>query len=75
MEQELDFTAEAAHIERFAHQFAAEPAIYVPRVFSDSSTRRVLTMEYIDAIKASRLDELDAAALNRRRSPPASRTW
>lgn len=65
MEQELDFTAEAAHIERFAHQFAAEPTIYVPKVFLDSSTRRVLTMEYIDAIKASRLDMLDAAALNR----------
>ena len=65
MEQELDFTAEAAHIERFAHQFAEEPTIYVPKVFSDSSTRRVLTMEYIDAIKASRLDVLDAAALNR----------
>jgi ubiquinone biosynthesis protein len=65
MEQELDFTAEAAHIERFAHQFAGEPTIYVPKVFSDACARRVLTMEYIDAIKASRMDELEAAALNR----------
>ena len=65
MEQELDFTAEAAHIERFAHQFEGEATIYVPKVFSESSTRRVLTMEYIDAIKASRLDLLEAAALDR----------
>jgi ubiquinone biosynthesis protein len=66
MEQELDFTAEAAHIERFAHQFEGEPAIYVPKAFSESSTRRVLTMEYIDAIKASRMDLLEAAALDRK---------
>ena len=66
MEQELDFTAEAAHIERFAHQFAGEATIYVPKVFPETSTRRILTMEYIDAIKASRLDLLAAAALDRR---------
>jgi ubiquinone biosynthesis protein len=66
MEQELDFTAEAAHIERFAHQFNGEPTIYVPKVFPESSTQRVLTMEYIDAIKASRLDLLEAAALDRK---------
>jgi ubiquinone biosynthesis protein len=65
MEQELDFTAEAAHIERFAHQFVGEPTIYVPKVFPETSTRRMLTMEYIDAIKASRLDLLEAAALDR----------
>lgn len=66
LEQELDFSAEAAHIERFAHQFAGEPTIYVPKVFLDSSTRRVLTMEYIDAIKATRMDLLEAASLDRK---------
>lgn len=65
MEQELDLAAEAAHIERFAHQFAGEPAICVPKVFPETSTRRVLTMEDIDGIKASRLDLLEAAALDR----------
>ena len=66
MEQELDLTAEASHIERFAHQFAGEPTIYVPKVFPETSTRLVLTMEYIEAIKASRLELLDAAALDRK---------
>ncbi|MGA2177880.1 MAG: AarF/ABC1/UbiB kinase family protein [Verrucomicrobiota bacterium] len=65
MEQELDFGAEAAHLERFAHQFAREPTIYVPRIFSESSTRRVLTMEQIDAVKASNFEGLDAAGLDR----------
>jgi ubiquinone biosynthesis protein len=66
MEQELDFCAEAAHLERFSHQFAGEPTIYVPRVVSGLVTRRVLAMEYIEAVKASCFEALDEAGLNRR---------
>jgi ubiquinone biosynthesis protein len=65
MEQELDFGAEAAHLERFAHQFIGEPAIYVPKVVPGLVTRRVLTMEYVEAVKASNFAELDAAGLDR----------
>jgi ubiquinone biosynthesis protein len=66
MEQELDFRAEAAHLERFAHQFASEPTIYVPKVCSDLSARRILTMELIDAVKASDFACFDATGLDRR---------
>jgi ubiquinone biosynthesis protein len=66
MEQELDFGAEAAHLERFAFQFAGEPTIYVPKVVPGLVTKRVLTMEYIEAVKASNLGELEAAGLDRR---------
>ncbi len=65
LEQELDFMAEAAHLERFAHQFAGEPTLHVPAVFRETSTRRVLTMERIEGIKASDMDALEAADLNR----------
>ena len=50
MEQEMDFRAEAAHIGRFGEQFANEPTIYVPIVFPDTSTGRILTMERIEAV-------------------------
>jgi ubiquinone biosynthesis protein len=66
MEQELDFGAEAGHLNRFARQFAGEPTIYVPKVVPGAVTRRVLTMEYIEAVKASNFDALDAAGLDRR---------
>jgi len=66
MEQELDFGAEAAHLKRFASQFAGDPTIYVPKVVPGAVTRRVLTMEYIEAVKASKFEELDAAGLDRR---------
>jgi ubiquinone biosynthesis protein len=66
MEQELDFGAEAAHLERFAYQFAGEPTIYVPKVVPGLVTRRMLTMECVEAVKASNMDELAAAGLDRK---------
>jgi ubiquinone biosynthesis protein len=66
MEQEMDFRAEAAHLERFAEQFEGDPTIHVPKAFPDTSSRRVLTMEYVDAVKASNIDQLEAFGLDRK---------
>ena len=66
LEQELDFSAEAAHMERIAYQFAGNPALHVPKVFHAVSSNRVLTMERIKGIKASNLVALEAAQLDRR---------
>lgn len=65
LEKELDFTREAAHLERFAWQFAGEPAIHLPQVHRSLSTGRVLTLEFVDGIKASKLDALAAVRLDR----------
>jgi len=46
--QELDYVHEAANIERFAANFADEPAIVVPSVHHDISAGRVLVMDWID---------------------------
>jgi len=59
--KELDYTLEASNIERFAKKFKDEPTIYVPRVYRDYSTEKVLTMEYIDGIKVSEIQRLKAA--------------
>ncbi len=58
LRKELDFTIEASHIERFAHQFKDEQTLHVPKVYSDVSSEKVLVMEYLDGIKATRLDLL-----------------
>ncbi|MEQ2006763.1 MAG: AarF/UbiB family protein, partial [Limisphaerales bacterium] len=65
LERELDFIREAAHLERFTWQFASEPTIHLPQVHHGLTTARVLTMEFVDAIKASKLSELAAAQLDR----------
>jgi ubiquinone biosynthesis protein len=67
LEMELDYTLEAAHAERFAAQFLGERTLYVPRVYREATTRRILTMEYIAGIKASDLERLEEAGLDRRK--------
>jgi ubiquinone biosynthesis protein len=66
MEQELDFAAEMAAIERFARQFAGNATVRVPRVFRNLSARRILTMERINGLPAAQQDALEAAGLDRR---------
>jgi ubiquinone biosynthesis protein len=60
MGKELDFSFEAANMERFASQFLDEPTVYVPKVYREASTDRVLTMEYVQGIKSSSIQELRA---------------
>lgn len=66
LERELDYTLEASNMERVAKQFELDSNIYVPKVYPDRSTSRVLTMEYIQGIKISDLDELDRQGLDRK---------
>jgi ubiquinone biosynthesis protein len=58
IEKEIDYTTEASHIERFARQFIDDETVYVPKTFREMTTERVLTLEYIDGIKASEVDSL-----------------
>jgi ubiquinone biosynthesis protein len=67
MEQELDYGVERAHLERFANQFMDDDTVYVPKVFGDYSTSRVLTMEYVAGVKLADLDGLADRGLDRRR--------
>jgi ubiquinone biosynthesis protein len=62
--RELNFTYEGQHIERFARNFADHDEVYVPTVFWDLTTRRVLTTEYVDGIKISESEALRQAGLD-----------
>ncbi len=64
IEQELDFAAEAAHLERFAAQFLDDPTIYVPQVYRDATTSHVLTMEYVEGVHPADRQTLEAAGLD-----------
>lgn len=55
---EIDYTVELANIQRFARQFKGNDIIYVPGVYRELSTERILTMEFIKGIKASRIELL-----------------
>ncbi len=52
--RELDYTVEAQHAQRFRHNFAGEPAVCIPRVFWENTTRNVLTLEYREGLSLNR---------------------
>ncbi len=65
LEKEIDYTIEATSMERFGRNFLADPSIYVPKVFRDTSSGRVLTMEFVEGIKISDIDRIDQAGYDR----------
>lgn len=58
IEKEINYYTEAGNIQRFSKQFAGEKTIYIPKVYREFSTKRVLTMEKIIGIKASDIKTL-----------------
>ncbi|QDR79823.1 ABC1 kinase family protein [Sporomusa termitida] len=51
--RELDYTSEARNAEKIAKQFINNHLIYIPGVYWQYSTHKVLTAEYIEGIKIS----------------------
>jgi len=66
LERELDYSTEAASMERVAHQFLDDDRVYIPKVFRDTSTRRVLTTEFIEGIKVSQTHRLDKGGYDKK---------
>lgn len=62
---ELDYLAEGRNAERFAENFADDPGVRIPKVFWETTTTRVLTLERLDGYKVSDLAALDAAGIDR----------
>ena len=54
--EEMDYCNEAANAERFAALHAHNPRIAVPRIYHQATSRRVLTMEWIEGVKLTNLE-------------------
>ncbi|HEV7623465.1 MAG TPA: AarF/UbiB family protein [Amnibacterium sp.] len=62
--EEIDYLHEAQNAERFAQQFEGNPGVRVPTVAWDHTTRRVLTLQDVGAIKINDLVALRAAGID-----------
>ena len=62
---EMDYRREGRNADRFRRNFAAEPALYIPQVYWDYTTGRVLVLERIRGIKIDDVEALDAAGVDR----------
>ncbi|HYC95030.1 MAG TPA: 2-polyprenylphenol 6-hydroxylase [Sphingomicrobium sp.] len=59
--RELDLTREAASASELRDNMVAEPGFYVPEIDWRRTSRRVLTLEWLDGIKLSHRERLIAA--------------
>lgn len=62
--EEIDYLHEAASGAKFAENFAADPRVGAPEIVWERSTRRVLTLEDVTAIKINDTDGLRAAGID-----------
>ena len=62
--EEIDYLHEAAAAERFAENFAHDPRVDAPFVAWERTTRRVLTLSDVTAIKINDIDALRAAGID-----------
>ena len=65
--RELDFYREGQNIERFHRNFRDDETVHIPKVYWELTTNRILTMEFIDGIKISEIDALEAAGLDKKK--------
>jgi aarF domain-containing kinase len=58
--REIDYVAEAANAQRFNELYAGNTDVFVPKIYSDYTTSKVLTMEWVDGFRLT-----DSASLRR----------
>ena len=65
LHNELDYRREGLNADRFRSNFEGEKHLYVPKVYWEYCTQRVLVLERLYGIKSHDLEALDAAGHNR----------
>lgn len=67
LNEELDFRTEGENAEKFKENAVKDEGVIVPRISWVHTTRRVLTMEYIDGIRINDFAALDKLGLDRKK--------
>lgn len=66
IKKELDFVQEGRNIDRFKTHFQDNPGVRIPQVYWDFCSSKVVTMEYIDGIGITNVEEIEKAGLDRK---------
>ncbi|HUM71821.1 MAG TPA: AarF/UbiB family protein, partial [Chloroflexota bacterium] len=62
--EELDYVLEAENVERFAELYADSDRVYIPAVYRQHSTRRVIVLENVEGIKITDVVGMEAIGVN-----------
>ncbi len=66
LRNELDYRREGRNADRFRRNFQDEPHLYIPKVYWEYTTERVLVLERIRGIKINDIEALQAAGYDTR---------
>ncbi len=62
--EEMDYINEANNAEKFRNMHQKNPKIAVPKIYNDYTSRRVLTMEWIEGTKLTNLEKVKDLGIN-----------
>lgn len=65
LRRELDFGREERNLQQFGHMFFSDPTVRIPRCYTELSTSRVLTMEYLEGVKLSHTEKIEDAGFDK----------
>ena len=66
MKRELNFLWEARSIKRFSHNFSGDSTVYIPKLYEDLTTEKILALEYIEGIKINNIEKIEGLGLDRK---------
>jgi len=64
---ELDYIKEGQNADKFHNNFIHVDSVYIPKVYWEYTTKRVLTLEYATGVKINDLKKLDKVGLDRKK--------
>ena len=62
--EEMNYNQEGRNAERFAELYSYIPDIYVPRIYWEYTGRRVLTMEWVNGVKLTDVEAIQAEGVD-----------
>ncbi len=65
IEEELNYLKEAESMQRIKQNLALNDGFYIPKVYTNYSSKKVLVMEYCEGVKISNLQQLDSWQIDR----------
>jgi ubiquinone biosynthesis protein len=64
--RELDFIAEAHAAERLRANFEGDESFYIPNVYWDFTSEKILTLDFIDGVKITNIIEIEARGYDKK---------
>jgi len=62
--EEANYAVEAINAQNFERNFAGDPMVKIPKIFTEHSSKRVITMEWISGVKSTDLQGLRRAGID-----------